>query len=44
MVLHLQHAEKIKLVIEASNHSFNIYCASLGLNNFILRAARLGNK
>lgn len=34
MVLHLQQAEKIKF-IEAGNHSFNIYCASLGLNNFI---------
>ena len=37
MVLYLQQAEKIKLVIEASYHSLHIYCASLGLNNFISR-------
>lgn len=37
MVLHLQQAEKIKFIIEAKNHSFNIYCASLGLKNFISR-------
>lgn len=38
MVLYLQQAETIKLIIEANNHSFNIYYVSLGLNNFISRA------
>lgn len=34
MVLHLQQAQKVKLIM-ANYHSFNIYYASLGLNNYI---------